>query len=168
MAEIRFQTSRFGEVSLDESRVIHFNTPILGFETLSQYALLDHAEDSPFKWLQSLQNEELAFVVTNPKLFGIPYEFELSDEAADVIGLTSADDAVVFTIVNIPDENPGKLTANLMGPIVVNVQNLRAMQLVLNHPDFSIPDVSTKVRLIPDEALRGQSATPSSATSSGD
>ena len=71
MTNMIIDTVRFGEVEVEENRVIHFVEPILGFEKSLRYVILDHAEDSPFKWLQSADEPELAFVVTNPKFFGI-------------------------------------------------------------------------------------------------
>jgi flagellar assembly factor FliW len=156
-------TSRFGEVEIAEDRVIRFAAPILGFEDSHRYVLLDHAEDSPFKWLQSADDPELAFVVTSPKLFGIEYEFVISDETAGQLSLTTAEDALVLTIVNIPQEDPGKMTANLLGPVVIN-QNIRiAMQVVLNDTNYS-----TKTRLIPDDVLHQSAKSPSGSGVSAD
>ncbi len=151
MANKIIQTARFGEVSVDEERVIQFIEPILGFSDSARYVILDHAEDSPFKWLQSADDPELAFVVTNPKLFGIDYEFALSDETAEHLTLHSAEDALVMTIVNIPQEDPSKMTTNLLGPIVVNQASRKALQVVLHDSGYS-----TKTRLIPDEVLQQQ------------
>jgi len=155
---MNIHTVRFGEVAIDEDRIVHFVEPILGFEQSQRYVILDHAEDSPFKWLQSADEPELAFVVTNPKFFGIDYEFELTDEQAGQLKLESAEDALVVTIVNIPQENPGKMTTNLLGPVVINQKLRKAMQVVLNDSSFS-----TKTRLIPDDLLQQQSAEASSA-----
>jgi flagellar assembly factor FliW len=155
MTDLTINTTRFGEIQIDESRIVTFVSPILGFEELDKYVILDHAEDSPFKWLQSLEKEDLAFVVTNPKLFGIHYEFVISDETAAKLELTSADDALVLNIVNIPPEDPAKMTANLLGPIVIHQHTRKAMQVVLNDTNFS-----TKTRLISDELL----SPPSSST----
>jgi flagellar assembly factor FliW len=156
---MNIHTARFGDVSVDENRIIHFVEPILGFDGSSRYVILDHAEDSPFKWLQSADDPELAFVVTNPKFFGINYEFELSDEQAGHLHLQEAEDALVLTIVNIPQENPGKMTTNLLGPIVINQKLRKAMQVVLGDSNYS-----TKTRLIPDELLQ-QSAEASPTAS---
>lgn len=152
MAKKTIQTARFGEVEVEESRVIQFVEPILGFSDSHRYVILDHAEDSPFKWLQSADDPELAFVVTNPKLFGIDYEFALSDEMAERLSLTNAEDALVITIVNIPQEDPSAMTTNLLGPIVVNQASCTALQVVLHESGYS-----TKTRLIPDEVLQQQS-----------
>lgn len=147
------QTARFGEVVVDEDRTIHFVEPVLGFPNSKRYVILDHSEDSPFKWLQSADEPDLAFVVTNPQFFKIPYEFELSDEQAAELALTQAEDALVLTIVNIPQGDPAKMTANLLGPIIINQAQRKAKQVVLNDSAFS-----TKTRLIPDDVLEQQTS----------
>lgn len=151
MGKININTVRFGDVSVDEARIISFVEPILGFKNSTRFVILDHAEDSPFKWLQSADEPELAFVVTNPKFFGVDYEFLLPDETATQLQLTNPEEALVLTIVNIPQGDPGKMTANLLGPIVINQASCKAMQVVLNDGNYS-----TKTRLIPDEILQQQ------------
>ncbi len=153
MGTIKVSTSRFGEIEVDESLVIQFIQPILGFDELRKFIILDHSENSPFKWLQSMDEQDLAFVITNPKLFGIDYEFILPQEIADKLSLKSADDALVVTIVNIPQGDPGKMTANLLGPIIINQGNKSAMQVVLSESEYS-----TKTRLIPDDMLSKSSS----------
>lgn len=162
MTDITINTARFGEVHVSEDRVLHFVEPILGFEGSRRFVILDHAEDSPFKWLQSVDDPELAFVVTSPRFFGLDFEFTLSDEIAGQLQLESAEDTVVLTIVNIPQEDPGKMTTNLLGPIVVSQKVRKAMQVVLHDTPYS-----TKTRLIPDELLQ-QQPTGSSSARKGD
>lgn len=137
MGSITFQTSRFGEVQVDESTLLNFVSPILGFEHIKQFALLDHSDNSPFKWLQAVQDEDLAFVVSNPKFFGIPFEFSIPDDAVEKLKITSAEEVIVITIVNIPNDDPTKLTGNLMAPIIINQSNLYAMQVVLQDGKYS-------------------------------
>lgn len=156
MDSITIKTARFGEIEIDQSKVIHFISPILGFEGLLDFVLLDHSEDSPFKWLQSLNDSALAFVVTSPKLFGIDYKFPLSTELAGKLELKSSEEALVLTIVNIPQEDPGKMTTNLLGPLIVNQGKLKAVQIVLSDTEYS-----TKTRLIPDEILSQHTVAPS-------
>ena len=153
MAEITIQTARFGDVPVEEDRILQFVQPILGFQDSHRYILLDHAEDSPFKWLQSADEPELAFVVTNPKLFGIDYEFSIPDETVGRLGIEKPEDVVVLTIVNIPQSNPSEMTANLLGPVLINQNNRQAMQVVLSDAGFS-----TKTRLLSEEALQQASA----------
>jgi flagellar assembly factor FliW len=157
MAQLSIETTRFDTVTVDETMVIEFVSPVFGFEQITQYVVLDHAEDSPFRWLQAVTDPTLAFVVTNPKFFGINYEFAISEEVAAQLELTASEEAMVLTIVNIPQEDPGKMTANLLGPIVINQPKMKAMQIVLNDSEFS-----TKTRLLADTALEtGQSGVSS-------
>jgi flagellar assembly factor FliW len=139
------QTARFGEIEVADDRLIEFVEPVLGFERTRRYVILDHAEDSPFKWLQSAEDPELAFVVTNPRLFGIDYEFEIPDETVSKLTIEDAEDVIVLTIVNIPQGSPEKMTANLLGPVIISHSSRKAMQIVLNDTEYT-----TKTRLLPD------------------
>ena len=163
MTNMIVNTVRFGEVSVDESRVIHFVEPILGFEGTRRYVILDHSEDSPFKWLQSVDDPELAFVVTNPKFFGIDYEFTLTDDTVAQLQIQAAEDTVVLTIVNIPQDDPSKMTTNLLGPIIISQTARKAMQVVLHDTQYT-----TKTRLLPDELLQQQQPAGSPSTQKGD
>ncbi|MCS6267169.1 MAG: flagellar assembly protein FliW [Vampirovibrio sp.] len=146
---LSFNTLRFGQVTVPLARIVDFASPILGFEGLKQFAILDHDEDSPFKWLQSIEDADLAFVITNPTIFGIAYEFVIPEDAVSLLGIEKAEDTLVFTLVTIPDNDPVKMTANLLGPLVVNQHTRKAMQVILNDNK----QYSTKVRLLNDEAL---------------
>jgi flagellar assembly factor FliW len=146
---LNFNTLRFGQVTVPLSRVVEFASPILGFEGLKQFAILDHDEDSPFKWLQSVEDSDLAFVITNPTIFGIAYEFVIPEDAVSLLGIAKAEDTLVFTLVTIPDNDPVKMTANLLGPLVVNQYTRKAMQVILN----DTVAYGTKVRLLSDDAM---------------
>jgi flagellar assembly factor FliW len=153
------ETDRFGAIVVEESAVIYFINPILGFETVQHYVLLDHAENSPFKWLQAVEKPDLAFVMTNPRFFDIDYEFDISDEVVKLLGLDNADDALVLTMVNVPPESPWKMTTNLLGPIIIHQKSLKAMQVVLNDTQFS-----TKARLLVDDHTALSADKPSGNT----
>lgn len=139
------ETSRFGTLQIEDDRVFEFLQPVLGFERLKFYVLIDHAPDSPFKWLQSTEDPHTAFIVSNPVHFGVEYEFTVPEEDTKRLDLTDANDALVLTIIYIPQGAPQLMTANLAGPIVVNIKNRKGMQLVLSDSRYS-----TKQRLLPD------------------
>lgn len=163
MVKIPVETSRFGTIEVEESSIIEFVSPILGFDHVKKYVLLDHAENSPFKWLQAIDDPTLAFVTTNPKFFGIPYEFALPTEAAAQLQVAQAEDVVVLTIVNVPADNPAKMTANLLAPVVINQQNFKAAQVVLQDPALS-----TRTRLLPDPESETAAQSSTSAQGSGE
>ena len=122
------QTTRFGVVDLDERRIISFPAGLLGFSSYKRFALLQPDEDGVFFWLQSLESPELAFVVTDPTMWISDYEASIRREQMDELGLDKLESAQVFVIVN---KYGAALTANLQGPLVINLSNQKAMQLVL-------------------------------------
>jgi flagellar assembly factor FliW len=122
------QTTRFGVVDLDERRIITFPGGLLGFASYKRFALLQPDDEGVFFWLQSLESPELAFVVSDPALWVQDYQAAIRREQMDELTLDSLDDAQVFIIVN---KYGRSLTANLQGPLVINLKNHKAMQLVL-------------------------------------
>ena len=58
---IKVKTTRFSEIEVDEKDVIELPSGLIGFPELKSYVLLDHDKDSPFKWLQSLDDGAIAF-----------------------------------------------------------------------------------------------------------
>ena len=132
------ETSKFGEVEVNEDLIFIFVEPILGYEHLKKYALIDHMTDSPFKWLQSVEDKNVSFPITVPSFFGINYEFVIPEDEAKKLEAKSAEDILSLNIVNIPNGHPENATINLLGPVVVNVNNKKAMQLVLRNSEHSV------------------------------
>lgn len=148
MTTATLQTTRFGDIEIDESKVINFISPILGFHEDTRYVVLDHDPESPFKWLQSMLDPGLAFVITDPRLFNIKYVFPISPETLSALDVSTAQELTILAIVNIPDQAPEQMTANLLGPLLLNLTNMKALQVVLSNTEYS-----TRTRLITDEML---------------
>ena len=131
---MRIETSRFGPVDVDASRVMTFPKGILGFPHNTRYVLLDAGQDSSFWWLQSVEEPELAFVVTDPTQFVPTYRVPVRGEQMAEMGISSLDEAQVFVIVN---KRGRTLTGNLQGPLVVHMTHLTGMQLVLSDQRYT-------------------------------
>lgn len=128
------QTSRFGELEVAQDRTIRFGEGILGFPKQKEYALIQTSSESGFYWLQSVDTPDLAFVVCDPRLFVPDYQVPTKVEELEGIGLSDPEQAQVFTIVN---KSGNMLTGNFQGPLVVNVENRKAKQLVLSDKRYS-------------------------------
>jgi len=128
------QTSRFGQIEVDDQRLIHFPSGIVGFPENRDFALVQTSEDSGFYWLQSVDRAELAFVVCDPRLFVPDYRVPIKQEELSQIGLSDPGGSQVFVIVNKVDD---ELTGNLQGPLVVNVETRVAKQLVLSDKRYT-------------------------------
>ncbi|MFG0283658.1 MAG: flagellar assembly protein FliW [Phycisphaerales bacterium JB039] len=122
------RTTRFGVVDIPEDRVITFPRGILGFPTRTRWCLLEPGEDACFFWLQSLDEQSLAFVVTDPSLFVKGYNVPIRTEQMADLELEKLEDAQVFCIVNKVGDT---LTGNLQGPLVINTIRFVGEQLVL-------------------------------------
>jgi flagellar assembly factor FliW len=128
------ETTRFGPVEVDESRLIEIPAGLLGFSSYKTFSLLQPDENGVFFWLQSVETPDLAFVVTDPALWVPDYQATIRKEQMEELGLGETGDAQVLVIVNKREKS---LTANLQGPIIINTANRRAMQLVLAEKKWS-------------------------------
>ena len=122
------RTTRFGVIEIAEDRVITFPRGLLGFPSSTRFCLLEPGEDASFFWLQSLDDEALAFVVTDPALFVPEYSVPIRSEQISDLKLENLEDAQVFVIVNKVGEH---LTGNLQGPLIVNTLSREGQQMVL-------------------------------------
>ena len=150
--EIEIQSTRFGTLVVDDERIINFPNGLLGFPDHKRFALIQTGEENYFFWLQSVDEPNLAFVVTDPAIFFKGYEVPLRDETRQELRLEDVRDAdgeivepgwstataetflQVFVICNKVDD---WLTGNLLGPLVVNAQNRLAQQVVLTEKKWT-------------------------------
>lgn len=122
------RTTRFGIVEVGAERVISFNNGLLGFPEHKTFCLLQPGDDACFFWLQSIDDPDLAFVVTDPAFFVSDYSVPIKPEHAEAMGIKKIEDAQVFVIVNkVGDE----LTGNLQGPLVIDTVAKKGEQMVL-------------------------------------
>jgi len=133
-------TTRFGEIEVSDASVLHMAEGMLGFEWCKRFVLLEDKPNTPFKWLQAVDDPAVAFIVINPMEFFPDYEVELADDEAEMLGITNAEDAAVVTTVTI-DKNEGCVTTNLLGPIIINSHDLKAKQIVLNDDKYGTKHV---------------------------
>ncbi|MDZ4724921.1 MAG: flagellar assembly protein FliW [Leptospira sp.] len=134
---ITLHTKPFGTIQVEDKQILQFPQGLLGFEKYTEYALIEENAESPFKWLQSTKEAGLAFIMIQPELFLNEYIPNVSEEELKEIGLNSHSEGVVFLIVTIPHDNPRGMTANLQGPVVINVKTGTGKQLISrdeNHP----------------------------------
>lgn len=116
-------------VTVDEKQLIEIPEGLFGFESYKNFAVFD-SEFAPFMWLQSTEESALAFLVVDPFLIVDDYELDVDDKSLEKIGVTSPTDVYVMTIVTIP-ANGSPVTANLQGPLVINRNNGKCMQVIL-------------------------------------
>jgi flagellar assembly factor FliW len=115
--KLTIESSRFGRVEIDSDTVVEFTDGLIGLGG-SRYTLLTSDTNSPFSWLQSLDDPELALPVTDPSRFFTEFRMELSDEDAQRLGLDDATAVDVYVTIRAA-EALEDFTANLKAPILI-------------------------------------------------
>ncbi|MEK7774595.1 MAG: flagellar assembly protein FliW [Candidatus Zixiibacteriota bacterium] len=131
------RSSRFGSQQVPPDKIITMERPVLGFESLKTFCLLEREEYRPFVWMQSTDQPEVAFVLANPLIFFPDYHIEVHSKEIAELGVTSPSSVETWVIITIP-EDPKEMSANLQGPIIINAENRKAKQLVLVNSDYSV------------------------------
>lgn len=132
------ETARFGTLDVEPRSVVCFQPGLLAFEELSEYALLDVAENPDFKWLQSLQDPSLAFLLVDPFVINPGYRVELQAEMMKRLHISQPEDVLIYTIVSVPAGGFREATTNLAAPLVINWQENKGSQLVLEKDDLVV------------------------------
>ncbi len=146
--DMKITTSRFGEIEIGKEELIKFPDGLLGFKEYTRYVILSTQEGSPFRWLQCVDDGNLAFIVIEPINFMFSYDLEISDSDADFLGLKKPEEVILYSIVTIP-ENPKEMTANLQGPLVINATNRKARQVISTNTQHLL-----KAKIIDEMAKR--------------
>jgi flagellar assembly factor FliW len=126
---VQVLSKAFGLIEVDERQKLSFASGFFGFEDQRDFVLVE-AEQQPFYWIQSVDQENLAFMVVNPFLFRPDYELDIDDRELEAIGLKGPLSALIFAILTIPPEG-GPVTANLQGPVVINRETRQGIQIIL-------------------------------------
>lgn len=118
--------------------VVSLPQGLFGFPDIRSMELVYDKEELPFMWLREQKEQGLAFVVMEPGGFVPNYNVEIADQDVETLGITGVDDTMILNIVTISADMPGKISLNLVGPIVINRRTLVAKQCIINnHEDFS-------------------------------
>jgi flagellar assembly factor FliW len=134
---LKIHTRRFGTVEIAEDQVIYVPGGLIGFPGQKRYVLLEHKKGSPFVWFQAVDEEDLAFLLIDPLLCKPDYEFRISPEDRRALELPdSCEGMQTLVIVNIAPGDSMEITANLLGPVVMNVKKKLARQIVLYQSSY--------------------------------
>ena len=133
---MKIKTKPYGEIEVNEKQKLCFPEGIIGFEGISYYYLIDSRE-GPFYWLQAADYPELAFLLVNPRVFRKDYKLMVKDSDLQSLELEMKEDLLDFAIVTVPEDH-SKITANLMGPIVINKKTRVAKQVISENEEYTV------------------------------
>lgn len=128
---------RLGQLDVPDDKIIKTEKPVLGFEHLTRYCLVEVEELRPFMWLQSVEDPAVVFLVVNPRVFFPDYRIEVNSKEIAELKVERVESVETYVIVTVP-EDPCRMSANLQGPIIINTENNRAKQLILVNSEYHI------------------------------
>ena len=135
---IKFSSSRFGDLETKEEKIINFPEGLVGFPGLKRFILIDH-KDTLIKWLQSIDDPDMAFIVASPDILTSEYPINLDMTVRKYLQLENDNDIVVLLILRVEGE---EVVASFQGPLIINAQNMRGAQIVLEPPRRSCQTIS--------------------------
>ena len=137
---MKITTRVFGEIEIDNSKIIRFPSGIIGFPEMTDFALVfdeEKGKDTPIRWLQSLQESGFAMPVMDPLLVASEYNPEVEDNHLIPLGEMNAEDTLVLVTVTVPKDLT-KMSVNLQAPIIINADSKKATQIIVNSEKYPI------------------------------
>lgn len=127
----------FGEVAVPATAVMHFTSPLWGFPDRHDYALLPAARAGLY-WLQAVDDEVTTFILADPFVIDASYTFDLSDTDKQALRATAPDDIMGLVMLTLPLSPDGEVTANFRAPLVFNLRERLAVQIVTSDDSYSL------------------------------
>lgn len=136
---MKLTTRVFGEIEIDDSKILTFPSGIIGFPDLQRFVILYDEEQGSdtIKWLQSIEEPGFAMPVINPLQVKEDYNPQIEDEILTPIGGLVEDEMIVFVTMTIPHDLT-KMTVNLRGPIIINSETCKGCQVILDSDDYKV------------------------------
>jgi flagellar assembly factor FliW len=160
---LRFESTRFGTLEVDTDLILTLPEGMIGFEHCTRYVVISTEDNGTFRWLQSLDQAGTAFPILAPTSFRPDYAPTISDTDARFLELSAESPFLLFCIVTVPLNAPREMTANLLGPLIINSLTRRGKQVIVQDEGFM-----TRHRIV-DELSRATTITtpPRMLASSG-
>lgn len=130
---MKAKTRLFGEIDIEDSKIITLEGGMIGFPDMKKFALVfdeEKKERGKIKWLQSMDDAEVAFPVMDPVEVKEDYNPTVNDELLKPLGnLTDENTFVLVTVT--ASKNIKELSINLKAPIIINLDNMKGAQLIV-------------------------------------
>ncbi len=117
---------KLGEINYTNEDVIHFPSGLFGFEKNKQFLLVKNDGSDVFYYLQSVEEESLTFILTDPREFYKDYVLDVEEFFVKGLEIAKIMDFAIVTIA----KNGQEVSINLMGPILIDIKNQMGVQAI--------------------------------------
>lgn len=128
------ETKYLGQIEILHDSIIIFEEGLLGLEELKKYVLIDADSHGLLKCLQSVEDKNISFIVVSPWDVLKEYEMDVDEEELDKLKDKDMNNLLAYSILTIGED---KMTANLMGPVMINIKTRRGKQIVLHKSQYT-------------------------------
>jgi len=137
---LKIETTQFGKIQIEEEKIITMPFGMPGFPGKKRFIILERKETQPFYWYQCADDPALAFVIINPYLFKPDYSVDLKPTLKEMSWEAEGKESLkLYVVVNTStsDGVADKITANLIGPLLINTQRCEAVQMFIHNNSYS-------------------------------
>ena len=137
---MRAQTKFFGEVDIEDSKILDFPNGIIGFENFTKFSIIydvDNECDTRISWLQSMEEPALALPIIDPLAITSEYAPMIEDELLKPLGDPADEDLLFLLVMTVPSDMT-KVTANMKAPIIINAKECKGVQLIVENTDYPV------------------------------
>lgn len=126
--------SRFGEIEYDSETTLYFPDGMIGFKDLRHFIVMPNIKEGPLFWVQSVEDPEVAFVLTDPTNFFLDYKVPADQRERVKLGIAEDDETYALSVVTVHRDK--SVTLNLQAPILFSPETNRAIQVILEKGDY--------------------------------
>ena len=137
---MQINTKRFGLIEIEDEKIITFENGIIGFPELKHFTMIHDAEEGSeavIRFLQSIEEPAFAMPVINPLVVKEDYNPEVNDELLASAGNLTEDNTLILVTITIPSDLT-KMSVNLQGPFVINVDERKACQIIVEGGQYPV------------------------------
>lgn len=127
--------TRFGEVEYDPDNLLHFPAGLVGLPSLRDFIVMPNKKQGPLFWIQSVDNPDIAFVLTDPTNFFLDYQLSPEESEREILQIKDGDDVFILSVVTVPQDQT--ITLNLAAPILFAPTTNRAIQVIMENSPYS-------------------------------
>lgn len=135
--------TRFGEVEYDPANLLHFPVGLIGFPNLRDFVVMPNKKEGPLFWIQSVDDPQIAFVLTDPTNFFLEYRVIPEESEKNTLKIEKVEECFALTVVTVPPDQ--KITLNLAAPILFSPKTNRAIQVILENTEYQTKTPLPKV-----------------------
>jgi len=122
---------------LDENVIFQFPDGVPAFEDSKHFVIVLNDNIAPFVYLKSLDVEGLGFICIDPFLVKSDYVVNLPAKDMSILELKDPGNGMVLCTVTV-DQDPEKITANMLAPMVINMETSIGRQVVLDEARYDV------------------------------